>query len=448
MPRLRKGVFAILAGFLILLNGCATVVRNPSKSDEETIKGGGKSVVLLRLSAKIDSQRIEGSERFKSRIVSIDTGQSPKNIFLYDSPSAEAKKDGWVYFMLDPGTYYLSVSPKLDTMPDYFSPNFFWFHVPKGNQVIYIGTLTTACETTSVGYWFARPIGFCSKVRVMDQTESAKVIAQASFSQFAPMSSAILKPLGTPMTTRTIDELTPMGFMTTNTKSLISPDWKARAFESANRSAIRVFTGDWWGDGSGSPYGFVLYLIYGLPLTITGGAIAGEIVEHKWQPTIQGLQQELQENNLAGMLGSTFENTLSKYGASRPINLNQADNPFAQAKQLGLKSIFQTEILKIELSECVKRGSFCVAITLRTRLWETTSQTLVYDSVLRYSDDLLESPESKTFFYVALDGECECRKMEDYGGAEGRKLFKKELSKAIQFSMQRFFDDVVKEKSQ
>jgi hypothetical protein len=38
--------------------------------------------------------------------------------------------------------------------------------------------------------------------------------------------------------------------------------------------------------------------------------------------------------------------------------------------------------------------------------------------------------------------------MEAYRGAQGRKLFKAELSKAIQASMQKFFNDVVKEKSQ
>jgi hypothetical protein len=42
----------------------------------------------------------------------------------------------------------------------------------------------------------------------------------------------------------------------------------------------------------------------------------------------------------------------------------------------------------------------------------------------------------------------ECRKMEAYGGAEGGKLLNEVISKAIQASMQGFFNDVVKEKSQ
>ena len=448
MPGLRKGVFAILAGFLILLNGCATVERKSTKSGEATIQGGGKSVVLLRLSAEIDSQRIEGSERFKARIASIDTGQSPKDISHYDSPSAEAQKDGWVYFMLEPGTYYFGVSPKLDNWKYYdtFYPNFFWFHVPQGNQVIYIGTLTTACETES-GF-FSQQVDECSEVRFIDQTESAQAIARASFSRFAPMSSAILKPLGTPRTIRTLDELAPMGFMTTSTKSLISPDCKEMAIKSANRKVWEVFT---WGDEPGRHgEGALCYYIYGLPfvaLASTGGAIAGEVAEHKWQPIIQGLQQELQENDPATLLGSAFETMLSRYGASRPINLNQVDDPFARAKQQGLKSIFQMEIVKIELSECGLIGTFGVAVTIRTRLWETASNNLLHDSVSRYSNAAIN--KKPLFYETELGVECpECRKREDYGGAEGGKLLNEVISKAIQASMQRFFDDVVKEKSQ
>jgi hypothetical protein len=443
MARLKKRGFAIFAGFLILLNGCATVERKSTQSSEATIQGGGKSVVFLRLSAEIDSQRTEGSERFKSRIASIDTGQSPKDISHYDSPSAEAQKDGWVYFMLELGTYYLVVNPKLDTWSNYFYPNFFWFHVPQGNQAIYIGTLTTACETKS-GY-FSQRVVQCSEVRVIDQTESAKAIARTSFSRFAPMSSAILRPLGTPRTIRTIDELVPMGFMTNSTKSTIPPEYKGRYIKSANRWVWKAFTSD------DSGWGLLDYVFLSpalIPLASGAGAIAGEVAEHKWQPTIQGLQQGLQENDPAILLGSAFETMLSRYGVSRPINLNQADDPFAQAKQQGLKSIFQTEIVKIELSECGLIGTFGVAVTIRTRLWETASQNLLYDLVsLYYNAAISKKP---LFYEIEVGGmECpECRKKEDYSGAEGGKLLNEVISKAIQASMQRFFDDVVKEKSQ
>jgi hypothetical protein len=450
MTQFKRRFFAILIGFLILLNGCGTTVSNLNKKDNEAIAGGGKSVVLLRLSAEIDTKRTEGPERFKAKIASIDTGQSPKDISHYDFPSAEAQKDGWVYFMLEPGTYYFGVSPKLDTWKDYnyFYHNYFWFHVPQGNQVIYIGTLSAACETKS-GF-FSQQVDHCFEVQVIDQTESAQAIAQASFSRFAPMSSAILKPLGTPRTTRAVDELVPMGFMTNSAKSPIPPEYKGRYIKSANRMVWRAVSGDWEGDGSGDPYGALLYAFFS-PALITlasgGGAIAGEVAEHKWQPTTQGLQQELQKNDPAILLGSVFETMLSRYGASRPINLNQVDDPFGQAKQQGLKSIFQTEILKIELSECGLIGTFGVAITLRTRLWETASNNLLYDSVTRYYNAAIS--KKPLFYETELGGDCpECRKKEDYSGAEGGKLLNEVISKAIQASMQRFFNDVVKEKSQ
>lgn len=240
-----------------------------------------------------------------------------------------------------------------------------------------------------------------------------------------------------------------MGFMTTSTKDLMSPHWKKRAISRATgiekgEDVANGLAALSYGREAGAGI-LLLYLTY-LPLGISGGTIAGEIAEHKWQPTIQELQQELQENDPASMLGSAVENILSKYGLPRPIDLNKDNDPFAQANQQGLKSIFQTEILKVELSECKERGSFCVEVTLRTRLWNTASQMLVYDRVFRCAN---ERVRIKPAFYESRIGECStCRKMENYRGDEGKQLFKAELSKAIQASIKNFFNDVVKEKSQ
>ena len=441
----------LLFSFAMLLNGCATVVRNPSKSDAETIAGGGKSLVLLRLSAEIDSKKLQGPERFYSVMASIDTDQSPKSIFPYHSPSPQAQKNGWVYFILAPGTYYLGVSPKLETIPlnDDRNPSAskaFWFHVPGGNHVLYIGTLTASFRTKSG--LFGRLVNQCSEVRVIDQSESAQSIAQTSFSQFGSLSSALMEPIGKLINNQSIKKLVPMGFMTTSTKDLMSPHWKKRAISRATgiekgEDVANGLAALSYGREAGAGI-LLLYLTY-LPLGISGGAIAGEIAEHKWQPTIQELQQELQENDPAGMLGSAFKTMLSHYGPM-PVDLNNDNDPFAKAHHRGLKSIFQTEILKVELSECKERGSFCVEVTLRTRLWNTASQNLVYDRVFRYSN---ERVRIKPAFYESRIGECSaCRKMEYYRGDEGKQLFKAELSKAIQASMQKFFNDVVKKKSQ
>jgi hypothetical protein len=234
-----------------------------------------------------------------------------------------------------------------------------------------------------------------------------------------------------------------MGCITSSVKSLISPAWKMMAIGQNfddTFSAVKDL-----GEG-----GACIFL-FCLPFAITGGAITGELTEHQWQPTIQGLQQGLQESDPAILLDSAFETMLSQYGGSKAINLNQADDPFAQAKQQGLKSIFQTEILKIEMNECGTRGLFGFAITLRTRLWETASKTLLYDLVSQYSNTALR--RKKSLFYEFYETEMkgkgtECRKMEAYGGAEVGKLLTEEISKAIQASIQRFFDDVVKKKSQ
>ncbi|WAC08514.1 MAG: hypothetical protein OS130_04785 [Thermodesulfobacteriota bacterium] len=463
MSGLRPIAFITLNAFLMFLFGCATPGSNLGINVKEVTQEKRKSVVLFRCSAKIDSQKNEGSGRFYWVIATCDNlYSSTNNLNFYDFPSAEARKDGWVYFMLEPGTYYLEVSPKVDTLKNshYFTPDSFWFSVPQGNKVIYIGTLSTACETTRG--LISRQVDQCSEIKVIDQTESAKVIARASFRQYGSLSSVIMKPLSRPRTTRTMGELVPMGYTTTSTQELNSPNWKRRNIISAMGMGIGLEKLSFKRDGSSqfvndhpylsaflnlsAPPVAILYSVYYLPVAFTGGVIAGEVSEHKWQPAIQGLQQELQENDPAAMLSSAFKTSLSQYDATAPINLKEADDPFVRAKQLGLKSIFEANFLNIELSECKERGCFCIVVNMRSRVWETASKNLLYDSVSQYSNKAIR--EKPVFFVTEVGGGCsECRKMEDYCGPEGRKFLKDELSKAIQLSVQKIFNDVLKENS-
>ena len=446
-------VIVLLASLAMLLNSCATVGQKPVEKEKPTINLVGKAIVLFRIIPDSDSGKFFGPKALALKISSPDTGQYSESISPTILTPSEAQGKGWVYLTLEPGTYYIDAAPKERNNSKCC------FYVPHDNHIIYIGSFYSSYVS-----WGASKY---RNVSVNDETEAAEAVALNSFSQCGPLVSCIMKPLFMPFTQKTITELTPMGFMTTNAKSLVSPDWKKRAISRATG------IGDGCTSGANSYFNFkedhpylsefleggnegaapllVLLYIYYLPAAITGGAIAGEVAEHKWQPTIQGLQQGLQESDPAILLDSAFETMLSQYGGSKAINLNQADDPFAQAKQQGLKSIFQTEILKIEMNECGTRGLFGFAITLRTRLWETASKTLLYDLVSQYSNTALR--RKKSLFYEFYETEMkgkgtECRKMEAYGGAEGGKLLNEVISKAIQASMQGFFNDVVKEKSQ
>lgn len=240
--------------------------------------------------------------------------------------------------------------------------------------------------------------------------------------------------------------LAPIGLMTTSAKILLYPDWEKRAIS-------RVTGAEDLKDAAGISISFLsseggvfvvpLYLTYFL-VAGTGGKIAGGISEKKWQPTIQGLQQELQETDPAFLLNSAFETMRFPDGLIPTINLNQADDPFAQAEQQGLNSIIQTEILNIGLIECEKRGSFCIVVTLRIRLWRTWEGS---DCSFRFPNGRIWKTPSKNLLYDKENEECsECRKMEEYGGVEGRKFLKDELSTAIQLSIQKLFNDVVSRK--
>ena len=79
----------------------------------------------------------------------------------------------------------------------------------------------------------------------------------------------------------------------------------------------------------------------------------------------------------------------------------------------GSKSFLQAEIQRIQLKHCQERGSFCLQVSLRGRLWKAPEKSLFMDKVLDYTSSL--SPH----------------KMEDYCGEQGKQIIRKELAKAI-----------------
>ena len=60
------------------------------------------------------------------------------------SPSAEARRQGWIYYVLPPGKYYLTVYDKMDKKGS-LAPGFL-LSVAGDKPLVYAGTLDIACE--------------------------------------------------------------------------------------------------------------------------------------------------------------------------------------------------------------------------------------------------------------------------------------------------------------
>lgn len=136
---------------LLLLNSCAmfsrekfgmvrgrplpVVVPAPSSS-------AGKTIVLMRVLMSLDDKPLESpADRLEFGVGSI---YSPNVIPVVPQVLAEeSKKDGWVYFILHPGTYNLWVLPP-SSDPQRFR---YTMEVRSETVVQYAGSLDISCRT-------------------------------------------------------------------------------------------------------------------------------------------------------------------------------------------------------------------------------------------------------------------------------------------------------------
>ena len=500
MPNFVYYVFTILS-IVLLLNGCAPGIKVylPDARDEETLKLKEKSIVLLRYSANIDSIPITTLDKlefsgFPIQIARIDDYQPLTPFYHRFSPSPIDKQNGWLYLLLEPGTYYLAFRPPgSDQNPPasvrdtytgrwgmivdgkFIPTRVFWFHVPRVRSVVYIGSLSIAC-TTGRGL-FGNLTDKCSDVVVMDETESAKAISQASFNQYDPMSTNLLQAyasliapsvpsnyglrwnpgiMGHDLYPPSVEALQqeairgdsqviivpfPIGLLTAWKGELISPRWMKRALGRATGIGDWMDSDAFRGMGGGYPPGAIgaAYLLFYLPPAAVVGAILGQRAEEKWRPCIEELAKEAGNHQHGRNLNLAIENILRRGNEPGPVTIgveNVADI-IAKASQQGLRSVFHAETPRIQLKECSNRGSFCVEIAFRGRLWYTENLRLAYDKVFLYSNPsarvLAIQDSTERPYELSLSGSSPCRTMETYCGTEGRRVLREEITRGIDF---------------
>ncbi len=173
--------YVVLLSLVILIAGCASppTVRLPNIQEEASIQLKEKTIVLLRLNVEKDGEPFNPFKRYGSRtyttfrlkLSNMDEGEYPRYIDNYPltsripavSPSLESRKEGWMYLVLKPGTYYLSFFPIGSEEPSPFnvSPQVsaFRFYVPQGESIMYIGTcLSIVKGVISLSYCCMREV--------------------------------------------------------------------------------------------------------------------------------------------------------------------------------------------------------------------------------------------------------------------------------------------------
>jgi hypothetical protein len=429
--QLRHFVFIMLSLF-VFLTGCATTgVRLPSAQDKEAIQLKDKTIVLLRLKVEKDGEPVNllerhgdlyAIDRFSLNIANMDEEEYPRVIYTY--PSLEAREEGWRYQVLKPGTYYLSLFPPGSNLPT----EIYRFHVSKGESIMYVGSLSVSCmgKQKFFGPWISE----CPEINVTDERELAQKIAQASFSQYGSLSTSLMQQYDKLVTPFTIEELVPMGVMTKDTDIFTTPDLMKRAIGQGLDTAL-------WIDDDPR----VVLLL--LPSGLVTGTIKGFVDKGIYQPCMQELELEVRKLDKAEILRKTINKTLPKYGISQLVELDGGDNICENIAKNGLKSILLVKILRIELIEDDTWGKkYFVGVTIRIQLKKVTTNTRLYDRVFLYTNpNRIISYGYKTYEFPLYETS-ESRKLKIYCEQEGFKILKEEITKAIQFSVERFCNDL------
>jgi hypothetical protein len=395
-----------------------------------------KTIVLLRLKVEKDGEPLNLLENhgglgaswdainwFRLNLANIDEEEFSIQS-IYNSPSLEARGEGWIYQVLKPGTYYLAFSPPGNNVPNEIYS--YRFHVSQGDSILYIGSLSVSCMGKQKFYdpWISN----CSEVNVIDERESAQKIAQTSFSQYGTLSTSIMQQYDKLVTSFAIDESVPMGVMIKDTDIFTTPDLMKRAIGQ--------------GGALGAELGQQAFL-FTVPLGLAVGAIKGVADKGIYQQCMQELEQEVRKLDRAEILRQTLNKTLPKYSISQLVGLDGDDNICESIAKNGLKSVLQAEILRIVLIEDSTWGKkFYVEVAIRIQLKNVTTNTCLYDRVLLYTNpDRIISYDYKTY-ELPLCETSESRKLEVYCEQEGHKILKDEITKAIQFSVERFCQDL------
>jgi hypothetical protein len=438
-------LIALILSCGVLINGCLNHSRLPSEGEERLIQQHSGVIVLLRLRTIVDGKPredirlVEKDERrgfgFDVDIATIDPGRSPdlllKRPSILASPSSEALRKGWIYYVLPPGSYYFAVydHEKKGTLP----PGFM-LTVSGEKRLVYAGTLDIACKR---GSWSWNPPSLCSGVSLTDEGNAAKVLAQSYFAQHGPISTSLMSKYDEAAAASQRPAIFPMGYVTTGTKDLVSPDWTKRGIARttglgavpADKMIKGILDAQWFG---------IAYLLY-LPVGATIGAISGKAAAKKWQPCLQELAQEIKEIDPTAALQRKLNEELKKFPASKTVALPPEGDPFQVSGQRGLKSLLQVEVQRIQIRECQERGSFCVEVAIRARLWKISDKSLYLDKALVYTGT---SPYERLPSEIQVPVPSPCRKMDRYCGPEGKQIFREEIAAAIPNLVERLLNEV------
>lgn len=476
----------------LILSGCIHSVRLPDAADGQAIRAGEKAIVLFRHQALYDSKPREtlGTyplEGFGFEMGCLDDDDRPlAPVVRMSSPSEQERKEGWAYLVLKPGGYYLVVAragadqnpPATVRVPTLgrwghlsgTSLDFdrtWWFHVPRGSGVVYVGSFSNECWTGR-GI-FGNLIDRCTEVALRDETVEARAIAAARFGGFGPFRAvparqyqpafsipretlqgmrwsgtgydAQIRPLfpdgrspaGTNRDAAGVG-LYPMGFAVVAGREIVFPEWQKNALLSAVTMGGLIDLRDL---GGGYPPGAIAaaYLLFYLPAATLVGAVSGDWKERKWKPCAERILREVSEAQPLKRAGEALLSGAPQGSGRLLPSADRDEELISTAARDGLRSVLKLEATRVSLMECGPDDSVSLDMAFRWRLWDAASRDLLQERVIVFGNPAGRAANAA--FYASrpwedfLKASPACRPMERLCTEQGYAEFREELQQGI-----------------
>jgi hypothetical protein len=196
---LYPAIFVIL---VILLSSCTTTVL-PSAKDFELINSGKRSIVLIRIKCEAEGESYEvfrhfvGDDDIGFALGGFETGgelhrKVPAHL------SSQTRKDGWLYFVLEPGFHYLAIQPPRRTDVWSYENSFknapLWrLDIPPQTGIIYAGTLYLPIIKQKLLFGDSTIQSFITDgIVVLNNEDAARKIAADFFSQLETYKTVLM----------------------------------------------------------------------------------------------------------------------------------------------------------------------------------------------------------------------------------------------------------------
>lgn len=467
--RLGRSLFILLV-LAVVLAGCspAVIVRPSAPDDLDKIKSGQLAVVLLQIKSLIDGKVVSSAAAGDSNnsprvyLASLSDPKGPKRV-MAASPSEAAAAEGWSYMLLPPGTYYLLVLPpgmeqnppavafhapsarfgrlaqyKLDPgRGGFWSPDImgyvfsgtppqdfheipgFWFQVPEGNPVVYIGSLSIAC--TGGRGLFGSLIDSCSDYDLTLDQKAARSVAAAALPgaktvEIDPMTlygkakdGVHLRDHGT----ITVAISTPTTLDAAYTGALIAP----------------------WGVFHGTGRAVSVYNLLAIVAEASSRAGAQQQAEQRSleaQACMKRLSEALKVVEYTAAFSSALTESARSRGAVLDIDEKSASNKTGQSERAPLRLRISIPIMQMRDSADAEYLS--LELGMHVRLEAADTGRAVYEGVLLYAERFpAQNPlVQRSRLYERLVPErAQPRLMSQWCGANGETLLREEVGKGI-----------------